>query len=78
MLARVRTVALRGVHHRATLVLATAQLHSNHDLHLLEPSFLVGTNEEEEELTANFTATVEAIVVATHAEDVVLAVFFEP
>ena len=77
MLAQVRTLALRGVHHRATLALATAQLHSDHDLHLLEPSFPVGTNEEEE-LTANFTAAVEAIVVATHAEDVVLAVFFEP
>ena len=79
MLARVRTVALSGVHHGATLALAMAQLRSSHDLHLLEPGFLVGIDEEEtKELTGDFTATAEAIVVASHAGDVVLAAFFEP
>ena len=78
MLAWVRTGALGGVHHGATLALATVQLHSNHDLHLLELGFLVGADEEKEELTSDFTATMEAIMAATHAGDIVLAAFFEP
>ena len=78
MLARVRMVPLRGVHHGATLALAMAQLCSCHDLCLLEPSFPVGVDkEEQEELTGDFIATEEAIVVATHAGDVVLTSFFE-
>ena len=47
MLARVRTVALSGVRHGSALALAMVQLHSDHDLRLLEPSFPVGANEEE-------------------------------
>ena len=78
MPTRIRTVALHGVRHGATLALATAQLHSSHDLRLLEPGFPVGANEEKVELTDNFTTTVEAIVVATHAGDAILAAFFEP
>ena len=45
---------------------------------MLEPGFLVGTDEEEEELTGDFTAAVEANMAATHAGDVVLSTFFEP
>jgi len=46
---------------------------------LLEPGFPVGTDEEEkEELTGDFITVAEAIVVAMHAGDVVLAAFFEP
>jgi hypothetical protein len=71
--------ALSGVRHGAALALATAQLHSSHDLRLLEPSFPVGADEEEmEELTGDFIATAEAIMAATHVGDVVLAAFFEP
>jgi hypothetical protein len=45
---------------------------------LLEPNFLVGTNEEErEELIGNITAAAKAIVAATHAGDVVLTAFFD-
>ena len=55
-----------------------AQLHSTHDLYLLDPGFPVGADEDEEELTGDFTAAAEAIVVATHAGDVILAAFFEP
>ena len=72
-------MALSGVCHGAALALAVVQLCSSHDLRLLEPSFLVGTNEEEkEELIGDFTATVEAIMVAMHAGDVILTAFFEP
>ena len=46
MLARIRMVALSGVDHGAALALAVGQLHSGHDLRLLEPSFPVGANEE--------------------------------
>ena len=78
MPARVRTVALRGVRHGATLALDVAQLCSDHDLHLVEPGFLVGVDEGElEELIGNFTIATEVIVAATHAGDVVLAAFFE-
>jgi len=55
-----------------------AQLHSGHDLRLLEPGFPVGTDEGEmEELTGDFTTTVEAIMAATHVRDIVLIAFFE-
>ena len=65
--------------HGATLALAKAQLCSDHDLHLLEPSFLVGANDEEQEdLIGDFTTAVEAIMVATHAGDIILAAFFDP
>ena len=63
----------------AALALAVAQLHFGHNLHLLEPGSRVGADEEEKvELIGDFTAAIEAIVVATHARDVVLAAFFEP
>ena len=78
MPARVRTMALSGVCHGATLALAAMQLCSSHDLRLLEPSFPVGADEETEEVTSNFTTATEAIVVATHAGDIVLAAFFDP
>ena len=71
-------MALSGVRHGATLALAAAQLCSGHNLCLLEPGFPVGADEDEEELTGDFTAAAEAIVVATHAGDVILAAFFEP
>ena len=79
MPAQVRMVALSRICHGATLALAMAQLHSNLDLCLLEPSFPVGADEEKtKELTGNFTTMAEAIMVATHVGDVVLAAFFEP
>ena len=76
MPGQVRMVALHKVRHGAALALAAAQLHSGHDLRLLEPGFLVGADEQEE-LIGDFIATAEAIMVATHAGDVVLAAFFE-
>ena len=79
MPAWVRMVALRRVHHGATFALAVEQLRSGHNLRLLEPGFPVGANEEEqEELTGDFTAATEAIMVATHVGDIILAAFFEP
>ena len=60
MPAWVRTVALSGVRHGAALALAVAQLHSGHDLRLLEPSFPVGADEEEE-LTGDFTDATEDV-----------------
>ena len=79
MPALVRMVALHRVHHGAALALAAAQLCSDHDLCLPESGFPVGADEEDnEELTGDFTTTVEAIMAATHAGDIVLAAFFEP
>ena len=78
MPAWVRMVALSGVCHGAALALAMAQLHSTHDLYLLDPGFPVGADEDEEELTGDFTTTVDAIVAATHAGDIVLVALFEP
>ena len=69
-------MALSGVRHGAALALVAVQLCSGHDLCLLEPGFPVGADQEEE-LTGDFTATMEAIVAATHVEDIVLAAFFE-
>ena len=79
ILARVRIVALHGVRYGAALALAAAQLCFSHDLCLLESGFPVGVDEEDnEELTGDFTTTVEAIMAATHARDIVLGTFFEP
>ena len=79
MPARVRMVGLSGVRHGAALALVAVQLCSGHDFCLLEPGFLVGTDEEEKkDLTGDFTATTEAIMADTHAGDVILATFFEP
>ena len=78
MPAHVRTVALHRVRHGAALALAMVQLRSSHDLYLLEPGFLVSADEEKEELTGYFTATMEAIMVATHAGEIILVAFFEP
>ena len=79
MPAHVRTVALCGVRHGASTTLATSQLYFGHDLYLLEPSFLVGANEEEqEELIDDFTAIVKAIMVPMYAGDIILAAFFDP
>jgi len=78
MPARVRTMALSGVCHGATLALAAMQLCSRHDLCLLEPGFPVGADEETEEVTSDFTTAVEAIMATTHAGDVNLTAFFEP
>ena len=72
-------VALHRVHHGAALAQATVQLCSGHDLCLPKSGFPVGADEEDnEELTGDFTTTMEAIMAATHAGDVVLAAFFEP
>ena len=77
--ARVRMVAIRRVRHGVALALATTQLHSSHDLCLLEPGFPAGADEEEqEELTGDFTAAAEAIMAAMHAGDIIFAAFFEP
>ena len=70
-------MTLSGVRHGASLALTVVQLRFGHDLFLLEPSFLVGTDEEEEELTGDFTAATEAIVAAMHVGDIILAAFFE-
>ena len=78
MPARVRMVALQGVCHGTGTALAAMQLHSSHDLHLLEPSFPVGANLEQEELIGDFTAVAEAIVVTTDAGDVILVAFLDP
>ena len=47
MLGWVRMVTLSGVRHGAALAMVAVQLCSGHDFRLLEPSFLIGADEEE-------------------------------
>ena len=70
MPARVRMLALSEVCHEAALALAMISA-------CLNLAF-VGVDEEKEELTSDFTAAMEAIVVATHVGDIILTAFFEP
>ena len=79
MPAHVRMVVFHGVRHGAALALVAAQLHSSHDLRLLEPGFPVGANKHgQEKLISDFTTATEAIVAIPHAGNVVLDAFFGP
>ena len=59
---RTREVALHGVRHGATVALAIAQMRSGHDLHQLQPSYLVGENPDDyQELVEDFEGATEAV-----------------
>ena len=72
-------MATHGVRYGAGAALDAAQLHSGHELHHLEPTFL-DTNqlEDQKDLIGDFTDAAEAIAVTIHAQDVVNNVFLGP
>ena len=58
------------------MVLTTAQVQTEHDLHAMEVGFPIGDGPEgHEDLIEEFTVAVEAIVGITSAQDVVNKVF---
>jgi hypothetical protein len=72
-------VATHGVRYGASATLATAQLHSRHELRHLEPSFSdTDQLEDQEDLNGDFTNATEAIAVIIHAEAMVNNVFSGP
>ena len=72
-------MATHGVRYGAGAALATAQLHSGHELRHLEPGFS-DTNrlEDQEGLIGDFIDAAEAIAVTIHVQDVVNNVFLGP
>ena len=76
---RVREVALHGVHHGATMALATAQACSGHNLQLLSYGFLDAAYPgEHERLVEDFLSAANSIAFNTLADDIVSKVFFGP
>ena len=69
-------IALHGVHHGASVALATAQVQTGHELHTMETGFPMGDGpKEHEDLIAEFIDAAEAIVDITFAQDVINNVF---
>ena len=74
--AHVQEIALHGVHHDVSVVLTTAQVQTEHDLHAMEVGFPIGDGlEGHEDLIEEFIVAAEAIVDITSAQDVVNKVF---
>ena len=70
---RVQEIALHGVRHGASVVLAVVQVQTGYELHTMETGFPVGDGPEE--LIEEFVDAAEAIVDITSAQDVINNVF---
>ena len=74
--AHVQDVALHSVRHGTTVVLTTAQVQTEHELHAMETGFPMADGpKEHEDLLEEFVMAAEAIVDITSARDVVNKVF---
>ena len=75
----VKEVALHGVRHGATTVLAVAQAHSGYNLRLLPHGFPDAVHSKDHErLIEDFLSTANLVAFNTLADDVVGKVFFGP
>ena len=76
ILNHVREVALHGVHHGAAMALATAQVHSGHDLWLLPHGALVtGYPRDYERLVEDFFDAANSVALTSQTDDIVNKVF---
>jgi len=76
VLAHVQEIALHGLHHGASVVLAAALVQTGYELHTMETGFSMGDGpKEHEELIEDFVDVAEAIVDITSAQDVINNVF---
>ena len=76
---RVREVALHGVRHGAVMALASAQIHSGHELRFLPHGFLAAAHPEDcERLIEDFFSAANSIAFIFQANDIVAKVFFGP
>ena len=73
---RVREVALHGIRHGAAMVLAAAQVHSDHDLRLLPRGALAtGYPGDYERLGKDFFDTANSVALTSQVDDIVNKVF---
>jgi len=73
---RVKEDALHGVHHGATMAMAAAQVHSDHDLRLLPRGALVtGYPRDYERLVEDFFDAANSVALTSQADDIVNKVF---
>ena len=73
---RVREVALHGVRHGATMALASAQVHSGHELRFLPHGFPATTHPGDyEDLIEDFFSTACSVASFSWADDIIAKVF---
>ena len=75
----VREVALHGVRHGAVMALASAQVHSSHELWFLPYDFLATTHPGDHEcLIEDFFSAANSVAFISHADDIIAKVFSGP
>ena len=73
----VKEVALHGIHHGAAMALATAQVHSGHDLRLLpRGASTTGYPRDYERLVEDFSDAANSVTFISQADDIIAKVFF--
>ena len=76
ILNHVREVALHGIHHGATMALASAQAHSSHELQFLPHGFPAMAHPgDHERLIEDFFSAANSVAFISHADDIVAKVF---
>ena len=76
---RVREVALHGVRHGAAMALASAQVHSGHELRFLPNGFPTTAHPGDyERLIEDFFSAANSVAFISQADDIVARVFFGP
>ena len=76
---RVREVALHGIRHGAAMALASAQVHSGHELRFLPHGFLATTHSGDYEgLIEDFSSAANSVAFISQADDIVAKVFSSP
>ena len=79
ILNRVREVTLHGVRHGAAMALASAQVHSSHELQFLPHGFPATTHPGDYEcLIEDFFSAANSITFISQANDMVAKVFSGP
>ena len=75
----VREVALHGVRHGAIMALASAQVHSGHELRFLPHGFPATVHlGDHERLIEDFFSVANSVAFISHADDIIAKVFFGP
>ena len=76
ILNRIREVTLHGVRHSASMALAAAQVHSDHDLRLLPRGApAIGYPGDYERLVEDFSNNADSVALTSQADDIVNRVF---
>ena len=75
----VRKVVLHGVRHGAAMALASAQVHSGHELRFLPHDFPAAAHPRDyERLIEDFFSAANSVAFISQADDIVVKVFSSP